>query len=126
MFSKLPNDRATSTIKVMETQYGHLKRLLGSPSTDWVEKVSLYVFSNRNDFIEFVRSVESREVDVDAFASAKMMIPQPYLAVVDPGGGKREEPAAGKRRSRSRRSAETEVEVGCRRTVLWPGFSPSR
>ena len=40
-----PRDRATSTLKVMETQYGHLKRLLGSPATDWVEKVSLYVFS---------------------------------------------------------------------------------
>jgi len=112
MFSTLPNDRATSTIKVMETQYGHLKRLLGSPSTDWVEKVSLYVFPSRNDFIEFVRSVESRELDVDALSSAKMMIPQPYLAVVDPGGGKREEPAAGKRRSRSKRSAETDGDVG--------------
>ena len=66
MFSNLPNDRATTTIKAMETQYGHLKRMIGSPATDWVEKVSLYVFSNRNDFIEFVRSVESREVDVDA------------------------------------------------------------
>ena len=102
MFSNLPSDRATSTIKVMETQYGHLKRLLGSPSTDWVEKVSLYVFSSRNDFIEFVRTVESREVDADAHASAKLSIPQPYLAVVDPAGGKKEEPAAGKRRRRGR------------------------
>ena len=32
MFSNLPSDRATSTIKVMETQYGHLKKLLGSPA----------------------------------------------------------------------------------------------
>ncbi len=66
MFSNLPRDRATSTLKVMETQYGHLKRLLGSPSTDWVEKVSLYVFSSRKDFIEFVRTVESREVEADS------------------------------------------------------------
>lgn len=114
MFSNLPNDRATTTIKAMETQYGHLKRMIGSPATDWVEKVSLYVFSSRNDFIEFVRSVESREVDVDAVASAKMMIAQPYLAVVDPGGGssRREEPAAGKRRGRSRRGAEAAPEAG--------------
>ena len=46
------------------------------------------------------------------FASAKMMIPQPYLAVVDPGGGKT-------RRTGGREAAiaietrrETEVEVG--------------
>ena len=113
MFSNLPSDRATSTIKVMETQYGHLKKLLGSPrSTDWVEKVSLYVFSNRNDFIEFVRTVESREVEADAQSSAKLSIPQPYLAVVDPAGGKKEEPAAGKRQARSRRGAEAEAESG--------------
>jgi cytochrome c553 len=110
MLSNLPNDRAASTIKVMETQYGHLKRTLGSPTTDWVEKVSLYVFSNRNDFIEFVRTVESREVDTDAHVSAKMSIPQPYVAVVDPTGGRKEEPAAGgRRKGRSRRGAETEV-----------------
>ena len=108
MFSNLPSDRATSTIKAMEAQYGHLKRLIGSPATDWVEKVSLYVFSNRKDFIEFVRSVESREVDVDVHSSAKLTTPQPYLAVVDPAGGKKEQPAAGRRRSRSRRGAEVD------------------
>ena len=123
MFSNLPSDRATSTIKAMEAQYGHLKRLIGSPATDWVEKVSLYVFSNRKDFIEFVRSVESREVDVDVHSSAKLTTPQPYLAVVDPAGGKKEQPAAG-----SADRGQDEVLKSTARTAPatgpWPVFSP--
>ena len=35
--------------------------------------------------------------------AAKFSVPQPYVAVVDPAGGKKEEPAAGKRRTRSKR-----------------------
>jgi mono/diheme cytochrome c family protein len=112
MFSNLASDRATSTIKVMETQYLQLKKLMGSPSTDWAEKVSLYVFSSRKDLIEFVRSVETREVEADAQASAKLSIPQPYLAVFDPAGGKKEDPAIGKRRARSKRGAESEADSG--------------
>jgi hypothetical protein len=112
MFSNLAGDRATSTIKVMETQYLQLKKLMGSPSTDWAEKVSLYVFSSRKDLIEFVRSVETREVEADTQASAKLSIPQPYLAVFDPAGGKKEDPAVGKRRARSKRGAESEADSG--------------
>ena len=106
MFSNLPSDRATSTIKVMETQYGHLKRLIGSPATDWVEKVSLYVFSNRNDFIEFVRSVESREVDLDAHRIREDVDP----ATV-PGGCRSRRGA----RKRNRRPGSGEVAVETRR-----------
>jgi mono/diheme cytochrome c family protein len=113
MFSNLAGDRAKSTIKVMETQYGHLKRMLGSPSTDWAEKVGLYVFSNRKDFIEFVRTVEHvRDVDADTHASAKLSIPQPYLAVIDPAGGRKDEPAAGKRRARTKRGGEADADGG--------------
>src|SRR5262249_11413705 len=100
-------DRATSTLKAMEAQYGHLKRWLNSPSMDWPEKVSLFVFGSDKNFIEFVRSVESREVDSqEPRFSAKLNIPQPYLAAVDPGGGKKEEPA--RRRSKGKRSEEPE------------------
>jgi hypothetical protein len=96
----------------METQYGHLKRLLGSPATEWAEKVSLYVFSSRKDFIEFVRTVESREIEADPSASAKLSIPQPYLAVFDPAGGRKDDPASGKRRARSKRGGEADSEIG--------------
>ena len=65
MFSNLPSDRATSTLKALESQFGNLKRMLGTAATDWPEKVSIYAFSSRKDFIEFVRTVEAR-ADVDA------------------------------------------------------------
>jgi mono/diheme cytochrome c family protein len=112
IFSNLPSDKSKATIKTLETQYGHLKRLLPSPLTDWVEKVSIYVFPNRKDFIEFVRTVEAREAEADIQSSARFSIPQPYLAVVDPTGGTKDEPAAGKRRTRSKRGESKEAESG--------------
>ena len=67
LFSNLPKDRAANALKVAEAQYSQLKRLLGAPATDWVEKVSLYVFNNRKDFVEFARTIENREVDAQRF-----------------------------------------------------------
>jgi hypothetical protein len=104
MFSNLPRDRATSTIKALDTQYTHLRRLLGSAAMDWVEKVSVYVFASRNDFVEFVRTVESRDAEADMYTTAKLSIPQPYLALVDPAGGRKEAGPAPKRgKARSKR-----------------------
>ena len=105
MFSNLPSERATTTIKAMENEYAHLKRALGLPTTEWVEKVSLYVFTAKNDFIEFVRTVEGREVDPEEQFTAKLAIPQPYIAAIDPAGGKKEE-AVPKRRAKSRKGEE--------------------
>lgn len=105
MFSSLPAERTTKDLKVLERQYANLKTLLGSPTMDWVEKVSLFVFTRRSDFIEFVRTVESREVETDTIYSAKLTGAQPYVAVIDPLGGKKEEPAP-KRRTRAKRGEE--------------------
>jgi len=105
MFSSLPGERTTKDLKILDRQYTHLKNLLGSPTMDWVEKVSLFVFTRRSDFIEFVRTVESREVDADTVSTAKLSGAQPYVAVVDPLGGKKEEPAP-KRKTRAKRGEE--------------------
>jgi hypothetical protein len=105
MFSSLPGERTTKDLKVLDKQYTHLKNLLGSPTMDWVEKVSLFVFTRKSDFIEFVRSVEGPNVDTDRVSSAKLSGPQPYVAIVDPLGGKKEEPAP-KRRTRAKRGEE--------------------
>jgi hypothetical protein len=110
MFSNVPHDRALNTLKVMEAQLGHLRNFFGLPANDWVEKVSFYVLPSRNDFIEFVRAVETREPDTDTQSTARFNVPHPYLAVVDPSGGKKDEPAAGKRRSRAKRGADVEAE----------------
>jgi len=106
MFSNLPRDRAGSTLKVMEAQYGHIRRILGAAAGNWVEKVGIYVFASRNDFIEFVRSVESHDVEADEASIGRLAVPQPYVAVVDPLGGRKEEPGAGKRRARTKRGEE--------------------
>jgi hypothetical protein len=112
LFSNLPRDRAATTLRAMEVQYGHLKRILGPSATEWAEKVSLYALPSRKDFIEFVRSVETRDLDPEDQASARLTVEAPYVAVVDPTGGQPEEPAAGRRRVRPRRGDEFVAEVG--------------
>jgi Planctomycete cytochrome C len=118
VFSNLPADRANSTVKVLETQYNHLKRLLGSPAMDWPEKVGLYVFNGNNEFVEFVRSVEGREVDSqEPRMSVRFNVPQPYIAATDPAGGKREEPS--RRRTRAKKAEESEgAGAGAERSLL--------
>ncbi len=83
----------------------------------WVEKVSLYVFASRNDFIEFSRTVEGRDVEGDAASTARLAIPQPYIAVVDPGGGRKDEPAGSKRKGRPKRGSDGEADAGSDRTL---------
>ncbi|MGD0043981.1 MAG: hypothetical protein ABSE84_26850, partial [Isosphaeraceae bacterium] len=117
LFSNLPKDRAANAIKVAEAQFGQLKRLLGVPATDWVEKVSLYVFNNRKDFVEFARTIENREVDASVTSSGNLTVPQPYVVIVDPLAGKKEEPAASRRKPRSKRGDEKEAPAGSDRTL---------
>jgi hypothetical protein len=99
VFSNLSKEKASAILKAMETQYGHMRRLLGTERMEWPEKLSIYVFANKKDFIEFVRSVETRDLDADEVTSAKVAIPQPYVAVLDSGGGRKEESAPRKKGS---------------------------
>jgi mono/diheme cytochrome c family protein len=116
IFSNLPKDRATSTLKALETQFGHLRRLLGAPIMDWAEKVSYYVFSRNEEFIEFLRSVEGPDADSSVSFSAKLAIPQPYIALADPSGGKKDDPSA-RRRTKTKRGAERDG-AGSDRSLL--------
>jgi hypothetical protein len=119
MFSNLSSDRASNALKVLDKQPGHLKRYVGLPTTDRVEKVSLFVFTNRKDFIEFVRSIEKNEIEADTLTWGQLSVDQPYVAVVDPAGGKKEEPGASKRKGgRSRRNDEKDMDsAGSDRTL---------
>ena len=110
VFSNLPTDRANGTLKALETQYNHLRRLLGSQAMEWPEKASIYVFNGNNEFVEFVRSVEGRDIDSqEPRFSVRFNVPQPYIAALDPTGGKKEEPA--RRRARGKKSEESEGSV---------------
>jgi hypothetical protein len=120
VFSNLPKEKASAVLRAMEAQYSHMRRLLGTARTDWPEKLSIYVFANKKDFIEFVRSVETREVEADELTSAKLMIPQPYVAALDPAGGRKEEPAPRKRsQGRGKRGEPREIQgPGSDRTLI--------
>jgi len=118
IFSNLAKEKANTTLRAMEVQYGHLKRLLGTAATDWPEKLSVYVFVNKKDFIEFVRSVENRDLEADEVTTAKLMVPQPYVAVLDPPGGKKEEPAPRKKgRGKRGEGKESESSVSDRTLI---------
>jgi len=117
LLSNLPKDRAANAIKVAEAQHNQLKRLLGVPAAEWVEKVSLYVFNDRKDFIEFARTIENREVDASVSSSGRLTVPQPYIAIIDPLKGKKEEPAVFRRRPRVKRGEEKEAPAGPDRTL---------
>ena len=75
---------------------------------DWPEKVSIYVFKgNTTSSWEFVRSVETRDVDPqEPRYSIRFNVPQPYIAAVDPGGGRKEEPS--RRKGRSKKAEESD------------------
>jgi len=117
LFSILPKDRATNLARGMETQHGLLRKLVGAPAMNWAEKVSLYVFNDRKDFVEFLRSVENREAEPGLSASGNLTVAQPYVAVVDPLGGKKEEPTTPRHRPRGKRSDEKEAASKPERTL---------
>ena len=108
MFSNLPRDRAASTLKSLETAFGTLRKIVGNAATDSPEKVSIYAFSSRKDFVEFIRTVEGRaDIDPDESTSGRLTVPQPYVAVIDPQGGTKAEPSTAKRgRPRTKRGEE--------------------
>jgi hypothetical protein len=120
MFSNLPSERASSTLKVLDKQPGYLKRYVGLPTNDRIEKVSLFVFGNNKEFTEFVRSLDpNREVEADTVSWAQLSVDQPYLAVFYRAGGTKEEPGASKRKGgRSRRNEEKDTDgTGSDRTL---------
>ena len=114
LFGTLPKARAGAALKAVEGQYAQVKALLGPAAVDWGEKGSLYVFNDAGSYNEFVRVVENREVEDGDVGSAKFNIPRPYVAVVDPLGG-RDEPAGSSpapRKGRRRGASAGEAESG--------------
>lgn len=104
VFSTLPKDRAAALSKGLESAYSQLRSILskpGAPALDWAEKASVFVFNGAPGFVEFVRSLENREVETGEAGTANFATPEPYVAVVDPLGG-REDPSLS---SSSRKSA---------------------
>ncbi|WP_250847182.1 c-type cytochrome domain-containing protein [Aquisphaera insulae] len=110
LLGTLPADRAAAAVKAVDAQQAHLKRLLGPAGVDWPEKIGLYVFNDRKDFVEFVRTVENREIESDVVSTGNLRVAHPYVAVIDPLGGRKEEPVTARRgRPRGKRADDRDV-----------------
>ncbi len=118
LFGNLSKERASATLKGMEAQYVQLQRVLPAPQTPApeTEKVSLYIFNERNNFVEFVRGIENREVETGDTATSELKGSEPYVAVIDPLGG-RDEPSGSSSR-KSSRSKRDNSGVGMSRSLV--------
>ena len=109
LFSTLPKDRAERLLKSMEAQRVLLGTILGpqaAASLGGAEKISLYVFKDLTSYVEFVRSVENRELEQGIEAHGKLDVEQPYLAAVDPLNGAEETLAAANAGAPAKKSAK--------------------
>ncbi len=119
LFSNLPKSRADSAVKAVESQYKYVKSLLGAKGVDWGEKASLFVLNDAGSYGELVRTLERREIEAGDVGTAKFNVPEPYVAVIDPLGG-REEPAgsaAPSRKSGRSKKGGDDLTGGAERTL---------
>lgn len=111
IFSKLSKERAQSLAKLIDQDQQMLRGLLSRPGQPPVlsEKLSVYVFSERNAYVEFVRAVESREVDGSQQAHSRLNVETPYLAAVDPSPGGQDSASAGSSKKASRTKKSNDI-----------------
>lgn len=112
LFAQMPKGRPEKVLKAMDAQLLSAGRVLGIPRdkpTGSGEKISLYVFKDRNTFVEFVRSTENQDVEPDEFARVRLNVEAPYVVALDPaGGGEEASPAPARKGGRSKKgSAES-------------------
>ena len=102
LLSNLPKARADTLLKKMEDQYKLINRLLTTPSGPALagpDKIGLYVFKEANAYAEFVRAVETQEIESGEPARAKLGVESPYVVAIDPAhGGDEATPAAAPRK----------------------------
>jgi mono/diheme cytochrome c family protein len=111
LFSTLPKDRATAALKGMDAAHAQLRAILsrpGAPALDWPEKTSLFVFPDSTSLVEFVRTLENRELEAGDTGTANFATAEPYIAVVDTLGGRADPGSSGgaRRPARARRGED--------------------
>jgi len=123
VFGNLPENRTKALLKVLETEYTTIGRLLGpladkTPLTS-PEKISVYVFNETNTYVEFVRGFENREVESGIEGHANFAVNNPYIALVDPlqGGEEVITKSPAKKSARSKRAAAEEAPTGPTRSL---------
>jgi hypothetical protein len=102
----VPRARASAALKALEPISKQVRSLVGTQGgADPVEKVGLYVFNDRPSFVEFARSVEKKELESTDVGLANLDVEAPYVAALDPLGGRDEAPQATRRPSRSKKGS---------------------
>ena len=109
LLSNLPKERANKLLQAMEAQYKTVNQLLSTTKTPVLnpnEKIGLYVFKDKAPFVEFVRAVETAEVEAGEQARARLTVESPYLVAVDPVGGGEEAAPPPRKGVRGKKKAE--------------------
>ena len=129
MFSNLPQGpgrRARS--KCSKPSIGHLKRIRRHGGHRLARK-SQHLRVLQSEGLHRVRPHRrgAPEVDAEESTSGQLSVPQPYVAVVDPQGGKKDEPGARRANARPAAAAATKRRrMALGRPQSCKGFSPRR
>lgn len=115
LFGVMPKERATATLKTMEAVVGQLTRAVSPDAAKWPEKISLYVFPDQKDYVEFIRTFKRRDAAPEEAGDADLRTQHPYVVIADPGADDPE--AAAPRRGAARGRGAAEAEPQTRRTA---------
>jgi hypothetical protein len=91
IFGTLPEARAERAAKTLDQAQKGVRSLLsrpGSPALASPMELSVYAFNDRNHYAEFVRTVARQEPAEGEQARADLSGEAPYLAALDPLGGR--------------------------------------
>jgi len=97
LFSNLPKERAVALLKDMDKQLAAVRKFFGKAAPaalDGPLKLSLHVFTDAKNFVEFYRTIENREPEAEATAAGNFAYDYPFLAAVDPLAGREDSASA--------------------------------
>ncbi|RUL85526.1 c-type cytochrome domain-containing protein [Tautonia sociabilis] len=104
LFGTLPEARASRAVTLLDQAIPAVRSLLsrpGKPALGSPMEISAYVFTDRNHYAEFVRTVARQEPMAGEQARADLSGEAPYLAALDPMLGQEATEAASSGASRS-------------------------
>ena len=127
IFGEITPERATATLKALESSRTTLGNLLGDEggqSLAGPQKLSVYLFPDANSYVELTRALSRREPETGETAHANLSIEAPYVAAVDKqakvAAPAAEEPATEAPKGRTRRGRRPSTRGGSE-TRLLPG-----
>ena len=100
-----------------------LSRPRASRRSTGPSRPSLFVFNDHISLVEFARTLENRELEASDTGTANFGTQEPYIAVVDPLGGREEPPASTHARRHGRGGLTTRRGAT---SGAWPECWPSR